>query len=240
MTELKNEAGKKYPIGTAFIAINTTKKCIAQTGVYSYEFGGLVELDNRGSAIQTNGAYHFVYAEPNQWAEILPEQKSGLITIDNSANVSITDPKDEIISRLQSENKALQEYNHACAPYIWAGQYVSILKNGDSFPYIKNIKESLSGRFRIVLKLTEIRSNLYVNGKPRLTRKSKFSPITVYKNTRIIEGTDAGIGGSNGYPNISFKEGYCIVEVITEGFPHMELDTYKMKIEILEFDKLND
>lgn len=124
-------------------------------------------------------------------------------------------------------------------PFIWSGKYDPILRHGGTkFPLINDLRNLLTGKFKIVLKLSNIIANLYVNGKPCLVRKSKFGPITVYPNVKILEGTDDGCGGSNNYPNISFKEGYCKVEIITNGFPHFELDTYRMNIEILEFEKL--
>ncbi len=124
-------------------------------------------------------------------------------------------------------------------PYLWSGDYAPLLKHGgDKFDKINELRKLLTGKFRIVLKLSDIQDNLYVNGKPCLVRKGKFKNITVYPNVKILEGTDNGCGGSNSYPTISFKEGFCKVEIITNGFPHFELNTYRMKIEILEFEKL--
>lgn len=125
------------------------------------------------------------------------------------------------------------------APYMWTGDYTPILKfGGDKFPLINELREMLSGKFRLVLRISNIHANLYVNGKPCLVRKNKYSPITVYPNCKIIEGIDAGCGGSNAYPNISFKGGTAIVEVITDGFPHLELKHYRMNIEILNIEKI--
>lgn len=136
----------------------------------------------------------------------------------------------------------IQESEHKyrdTPPFIWAGSYDSLLRyGGDRFPLINELRNLLTGRFRLVLKLSNIRSNLYVNGKARLVRHGKFKPIWVYSGTKIIEGTDAGYGGSNTYPCLSFKEGYCIVEVIVEGFPTLDLNMYDMKIEIIDFEKL--
>lgn len=124
-------------------------------------------------------------------------------------------------------------------PYLWAGKYEPLLKHGgNKFELINQLRDLLTGKFRIVLRLSKIKSNLYVNGKPCLVRKGKFKRITVYPNVKLLKGTDNGVGGSNAYPNISFKEGFCEVEVITNGFPHFELDTYTMDIEILEFERL--
>lgn len=124
-------------------------------------------------------------------------------------------------------------------PYMWTGDYTPILKfGGDKFPLINELREMLSGKFRLVIKISNIQSNLYVNGKPCLVRKRKGSPITVYPNCRIIEGEDLGYGGSNNYPNISFKGGSAVVEVITNGFPHLELNHYRMHIEILELSRV--
>lgn len=125
------------------------------------------------------------------------------------------------------------------APYMWAGDYTPILKfGGDKFPLINQLREMLSGKFKLVVRISNIQSNLYVNGKPCLVRKRKCSPITVYPNCKIIEGEDLGYGGSNNYPNISFKGGSAVVEVITNGFPHLELNHYRMRIEILELSRV--
>lgn len=125
-------------------------------------------------------------------------------------------------------------------PYMWSGDYMSILKHGgNKFPLINQLREMLSGKFRLVLKLSDIRSNLYVNGKPCLVRKRKNDPITVYPHCKIIEGVDAGSGGSVKYPNISFKGGTAIVEVITDGFPHLELNHYSIAIDIMELERIN-
>ncbi len=125
-------------------------------------------------------------------------------------------------------------------PFLWSGDYTPILKHGgNKFEIINELRNLLTGKFRMVLRLSKIQSNLYVSGKPCLVRKHKFKEITVYPNVKILEGTDAGVGGSNSYPCISFKEGYCVVEIITNGFPHLELKTYEMNIEILEFEKIS-
>lgn len=124
-------------------------------------------------------------------------------------------------------------------PYLWSGDYTPILKyGGDKFPIINELRELLSGKFRLVLKISKIMDNLYVNGKPCLVRKNKQSPITIYRNCKILKGTDTGYGGSNKYPCISFKEGFAIVEIITDGFPHLEINHYRMDIEIIELTKL--
>jgi hypothetical protein len=123
-------------------------------------------------------------------------------------------------------------------PYLWAGDYTPILKYSDHIPLVQELKELLTGKFKLVLEISNIQSNLYVNGKPCLVRKKKKSPITVYPNCRIIEGDDLGYGGSISYPCISFKKGFAVVEIITNGFPHLELETYRMKVKILELIKL--
>lgn len=124
-------------------------------------------------------------------------------------------------------------------PYLWSGDYTTLLKyGGDKFEEINKLRDLLTGKFRIVLKLSDIKNNLYINGKPCLVRREKFKSITVYPNTKILKGIDNGYGGSNSYPHISFKDGSCEVEVITDGFPHFEIDKYRMKIEILNFERL--
>lgn len=123
---------------------------------------------------------------------------------------------------------------------MWNHPYQSILNyDGKQFDLIDQFKSLMLGKFRIVLKISNIQSNLYVNGTACVVRDKKFGPIKVFPNTKILVGTDFGSGGSNTYPNISFKEGYCIVEVITDRFPDLDLKTYGMDIEILEFEKLN-
>ena len=130
-------------------------------------------------------------------------------------------------------------YDRDTPPYTWAGKYDPLLRfGGDKFELINELRNLVTGKFKIVLKLSNIQDNLYINGKPCLVRKRKFESITTYKNVKLLKGVDYGSGGSNSYPHISFKGGSCVVEVITNGFPHFELDTYKMKIEILHLNKL--
>lgn len=122
-------------------------------------------------------------------------------------------------------------------PYLWNGDYTPILKHGgNKFPILNQLRKILSANYKIVLEISNIHSNLYVNGKPCLVRKSKFAPITVYPNCKILKGTNYGLGGSNSYPCITFKEGKATVEVITTGFPHLELKLYRMDIKILTLE----
>ena len=124
-------------------------------------------------------------------------------------------------------------------PYTWVGKYDPLLRHGGTdFPLINQLRDLLTGTFRIVLRISKIQDNLYINGKPCMVRRNKFDEIYVYPNCTIIKGTPTDSGGSNNHPRISFKEGEATVEVITKGFPHFELETYKMQIEILEFEKL--
>ena len=112
-------------------------------------------------------------------------------------------------------------------PFTWAGDYDNLLRNaGTDFPDINTVRDLLSAKYRMVLRLSEINGNFYVNGKPCLVRKRKNAAITVYPNCKILEGKPLKYGGSNSYPNISFENDYCIVEVITKGFPHFELKYY--------------
>lgn len=128
---------------------------------------------------------------------------------------------------------------HRETPFLWVGSYEDILKyGGTAFPPINELRALLSKSYRIRLKLSDIRANLYVNGKACLVRKGKFQPIIVYPGVKIIEGTDIGYGGSNSYPHIAFREGFCIVDVDTIGFPHLELKTYRMSIEIIDLKSL--
>ena len=123
--------------------------------------------------------------------------------------------------------------------YEWAGYYDDIFRfGGDKFECLNVIRDLLSQRYRIVLKLTNIRDDLFVNGKARLIRNSKFAPVKVLNDTKIIKGTPLSWGGSNSHPHISFEEDEVIVEIITKGFPNMEMKRYNLNIEILELEKI--
>lgn len=126
-------------------------------------------------------------------------------------------------------------------PYgVWAGYYDDIFRlSGNRFECLNEIRALLSCKYKIVLKLSNIHDNLFINGKARLIRTSKFSPIKILNDTKIIKGTPLSFGGSNSSPHISFKENEVIVEVITQGFPNMEMRKYNLTIDILNLEKLN-
>ena len=141
--------------------------------------------------------------------------------------------------RLYVSGKKLRK-EHDKTPYgEWAGYYDDIFRfGGDKFECLNIIRDLLSQRYRIVLKLTNIRDDLFVNGKARLIRNSKFAPVKVLNDTKIIKGTPLSWGGSNSHPHISFEEDEVIVEIITKGFPNMEMKRYNLNIEILELEKI--
>lgn len=72
--ELIEEAKQRYPIGTTFIASNTSKKCVIRNTKFEsgYEDGVLCinELESDGSMSETDGIFHCVY-DRGKWAEIV-------------------------------------------------------------------------------------------------------------------------------------------------------------------------
>ena len=70
---LLEKAKRLYPVGTKFIARNTSKECIITTGIFQqnsmdYEF--INEIDNTGNDIQTSYIYHCIYSK-DKWAKII-------------------------------------------------------------------------------------------------------------------------------------------------------------------------
>lgn len=126
------------------------------------------------------------------------------------------------------------------APNGFAGKYKPILRyTKTEIPLISQLREMLEGKFIIKMRIWDINQNLYVNGKPCIVRKWKRKPITIYPGTKLLKGTPMPYGGSNQYPRMTFKEDEIIVEVETDGFPHLDLDSYQMKVEILSLEKIN-
>ncbi len=128
-------------------------------------------------------------------------------------------------------------------PHHFDSTYQSILKSApDSIALVKQLREMVTGTFVTLMRLSNIgpaNVQLYVNNKPCLVRKRKNAYITVYPGTTIVMGTDTGSGGSIQYPAIAFKEGVALVEVITDGFPHMDMNMHNMTIEIIGLDRIN-
>ena len=70
---LLEKAKRLYPVGTKFIARNTSKECIITTGIFQqnsmdYEF--INEIDNTGNDIQTSYIFHCIYSK-DKWAKII-------------------------------------------------------------------------------------------------------------------------------------------------------------------------
>ena len=69
---LLDKAKRLYPVGTKFIACNTSEECIITTGIFQQEMGYefINEIDNTGNDIQTKYIYHCIYSK-DKWAEII-------------------------------------------------------------------------------------------------------------------------------------------------------------------------
>ena len=103
---------------------------------------------------------------------------------------------------------------------------------------VNDLKKILEAKYRIVLKLKNIKHNLYINDMPCFVRNSKYAKIKIADNCKIIEGEDAGSGGTNTYPCLSFVGGVAIVEVITNGFPVITSLLYEFEYVILDIGKI--
>lgn len=71
--DLLEEAKRRFPIGTKFIACNTQTECIVTTGNFRInDTGGINEFGDDGEYKTTNYAYHCVYSTNGKWAEVIP------------------------------------------------------------------------------------------------------------------------------------------------------------------------
>lgn len=72
--ELLEEAKRRYPIGTEFIACNTNKKCKITTGIlkivgFSWTIN---EISHNDEPLKTDGFWHCIFDSiDNKWAEIV-------------------------------------------------------------------------------------------------------------------------------------------------------------------------
>ena len=70
---LLDKAKRLYPIGTKFIANNTSKMCIITTGIFQQnliDYTFINEVDETGKDIQSEYVYHCIYSK-GKWAEII-------------------------------------------------------------------------------------------------------------------------------------------------------------------------
>jgi len=91
-----------------------------------------------------------------------------------------------------------------------------------SHPIFDSIKPVVFGKYWVRMKFKDGGYNngsIWCNGRWLCMRKKKTSPIVLNKNVKLVEGTPFAGGGSNQYPCPSFKEGYCILEFMSNGLP---------------------
>lgn len=125
-------------------------------------------------------------------------------------------------------------------PFNWSWTYESILDNWpQDNPCIMELRNILDHRYHMTLKVSEFGSYwVWINGVHTIRRMEKFWPVTFSDNCKLIFGTPTKVWWSIKYPTPGFEEWYCIIEVITDSFPHMDLDLYRNKIEILSLKKI--
>lgn len=113
------------------------------------------------------------------------------------------------------------------------------LLNNDH-PIIEALNKELFAQYKCIFKFKDRgynNSNIYIN-KPLAWRKNKFSKIEFNKGVKLIKGTPTESGGSNNHPRISFKEGFCILEFISDGIPCLSATSGWIIDEIILFEKI--
>lgn len=123
-------------------------------------------------------------------------------------------------------------------PYLWDGSYKTSIKHLSKFDECKQFVDLINSKYRLKVKFSKINANIFVNDKMIVGRKKKNSHVLFGAGVKCLYGTPLSIGGSNAYPNPSFKEGYCIVEFICNGFPSFTSYSHQYEVEVLEFNKV--
>lgn len=119
------------------------------------------------------------------------------------------------------------------------GGYREVIKYGNlESPLVKEFIDLMSGKFKIVLSLSNIKANIYVSGKKCITRSNKFKKVRIWEGCKILKGQALPSGGSNSWPHATFKNGTCVIEVTTDGFPRINTHNYEMDIEIISIEKI--
>jgi hypothetical protein len=138
------------------------------------------------------------------------------------------------------EEQTYTQYKHSdeYIPYLWDGNYKTSLKYLDGFKEAEILKEAISGEFYMKVKFSEIRNNIYLNGKPIIYKPSKGTFPGFINGCKLLSGTPEKFGGSNKYPHPVFKEGFCIVEIVSKGFPCFSEWEHQYKVQVLEFRKI--
>ncbi len=123
-------------------------------------------------------------------------------------------------------------------PYLWNGDYQTSLKYLQGFEVAEMLKKIITGKFFLKIKFSNIRSNIYLNGKPIIIKRNRKEYPSFVNGCKLVEGTPHKYGGSNKYPHPSFEEGYCIVDVTCTGFPAFSEWESQYKVEVLIFQKI--
>lgn len=103
-------------------------------------------------------------------------------------------------------------------------------------PILESIKPIIFGKYKVVMKFTNSHASgsIWINNQWKVSRRNKFGPVLFGKGVKLIEGTPLDGGGSNNYPIPSFKEGYCIIEFLSNGLPMTRENGWKTELLTLE------
>lgn len=104
-------------------------------------------------------------------------------------------------------------------------------------PLIEKLIPILFCQYKCVFKFIDKGYNnerIYVH-KTLAYRNKKGGKVQFAKGVKLIEGTPTDVGGSNAYPRVCFKEGYCVLEFICDGFPRTSyLNGWKTEVISIE------
>lgn len=134
--------------------------------------------------------------------------------------------------------EVIQDSEFSQNRFLWDGSYARIIKDGAGHELVEELKKLICGRFRLRFRVSNIRSGIYLNGKPLCVRRKKFGAISLCQGARLIEGVPYKAGGSNNYPIPSFKGDTATFEVDIEGFPVFSQWEHQYKLKILSLVKL--
>jgi len=103
MEELLKIAKEKYPVGTRFIACNTTYECVVTSELFDFNsyINCINEVDSENKLISTCGRFHCILSE-GKWAEIISKPEVKEKDFFETATSSIC-------KMLQAKNKAYGE-----------------------------------------------------------------------------------------------------------------------------------
>lgn len=110
-----------------------------------------------------------------------------------------------------------------------------------SHPIIEQLKLIVFATYKVKMKFIDGGYNneaIWCNSRWLCMRQKKTLPVIFNNGVTLIEGTPSTSGGSNKYPRVYFKEGYCILEFTSNGLP-MTNYLSGWKSEILELNPIN-